>query len=128
DGFLGACSQVLDGAPRDQNSWEFWYVAAIARIVPFDDQRVRSDHLISLLDTSLPQNGAIGARSNVVAEFPRHNGNAALGVLEHPMVARCPGVAPARSFQCPDQIANLDCHEFMARFAGAPPQCEPRPV
>jgi hypothetical protein len=93
DGFLGAGSQILYGVSRNQNSWEFRHVAAIADAVSFDDQRVLSDHLISLLDTSLPQNGAIGARSNVVAELPRYNGDPALRVLEQAMVARGPDVA-----------------------------------
>src|ERR1017187_10436990 len=51
DGFLGAGNQVFNGTPGDQNRWEFWYVTTIAGTVPFDDQRVLSHHLISLLDT-----------------------------------------------------------------------------
>jgi hypothetical protein len=92
DGFLGASSEVLYRISCDHNGREFGDVSAIVGAVAFNDQRVRSDHLFSLLDTSLPQNGTIGAGSNVVAEFPRHDGNPALGVLEHSMVARGPNV------------------------------------
>ena len=43
--------------------------------------------------------------------YVRHDGDAAFRVLKHAVVAGCPDVAPARVFQGPDQVANLDCHD-----------------
>jgi len=117
DGFLGAGSQLLYRTPCDHNGREFWNVSAIADAVPFNDQRVRSDHLFSLLDTSLPQNSTISPGADVVVEFPLHNRDPALAVSEDPMVARGPDMAPACIFQRLNQIADLDGHEFMVRLS-----------
>jgi hypothetical protein len=71
NGLPGPGGQVVYRTPCNQNGRKLWHVAAIPVAVPFDDQRVRSDHLVGLLDTSLAQNGAICARPNVVGKESR---------------------------------------------------------
>jgi hypothetical protein len=115
NGLPGPGGQVVYRTPCNQNGWKFWHVAAIPVVVAFDDQRICSNHLVDLLDTSLAQNRAICAGPNVVAEFPRHNGNPAVGIPEHTMVAGGPDVTPAGFFQCPDQFTNLDSHKLIVR-------------
>jgi hypothetical protein len=66
---------------------------------------------VGLLNSSLPQNGAIRASADIVSGLARDDSDAAVGALKDPVIAGCPHVTPARFFQDLDYFTNFKRQE-----------------
>src|SRR5258708_788983 len=64
---------------------------------------------------SLPQNGAICARANVIARLAGYDCDSDIGTSEHAMITISSHMAPARLFQRLDDDADLQRHSSSIR-------------
>ena len=92
--------QFLRGQACYENGRRFGNVGAVSIRIAFDQNRLRSPAntygtFVWFLNTSLPQNNAIGAAPNIVAQPSRYDSDATVRYLEYPMIARGADVAPA---------------------------------
>jgi len=96
--FGGAVGQFFDGAAGHENGGEFRHVGAVGGVA-CDDERVFYESWFRVLDTSLPQNGAVGAGADVVAGSAGYNGGPTFAVTEDAMIAFRPYQPPAIFFR-----------------------------